>query len=118
MPGHFGWLAASVPLVAVALGASVPVGAQPPAKAATSRPWTVPRTPDGRPDLQGIWTNATLTPLERPRAMGNRAFFTEKEAAALEAQLMETKIQESRDQWLAQARRRASVSIRLEPVAP
>ena len=34
--------------------------------ATTARPWSVPRTPDGRPDLQGNWTNATLTPLERP----------------------------------------------------
>lgn len=42
----------------------------------------------------------------------------EKVKSALEAQLMENKIKESRDQWLAQARRRASVSIRLEPVAP
>ena len=28
--------------------------------------WSVPRTPDGKPDLQGNWTNETLTPLERP----------------------------------------------------
>jgi len=34
--------------------------------AAPARTWTVPRTPDGHPDLQGNWTNATLTPLERP----------------------------------------------------
>src|SRR6187401_791275 len=86
MRGHLGWLAVSVPLVAVALGGSASVGAQPQANAGTSRPWTVPRTPDGRPDLQGIWTNATLTPLERPRALADRAFLTEKEAAVLEAQ--------------------------------
>lgn len=30
------------------------------------RAWTAPRTADGHPDLQGTWTNATLTPLERP----------------------------------------------------
>jgi hypothetical protein len=46
----------------------------------------VPRTPDGRPDLQGVWTNATLTPLERPASLRDRAFLTEAEAAALEAQ--------------------------------
>jgi hypothetical protein len=46
----------------------------------------VPRTADGRPDLQGIWTNATLTPLERPRSLADRPFFTEEEARALEAQ--------------------------------
>jgi hypothetical protein len=83
---HLGWLAASAPLVAVALAGSATVGAQPQAKAEASRPWTVPRTPDGRPDLQGIWTNATLTPLERPRAMADRAFLTEQEVAVLEAQ--------------------------------
>jgi hypothetical protein len=32
--------------------------------------WEVPRTPDGRPDLQGNWTNATVTPFERPAGQG------------------------------------------------
>jgi hypothetical protein len=40
------------------------------------------RTPDGAPDLQGYWTNATVTPLERPKDLGNKAFFTPEEAAA------------------------------------
>jgi hypothetical protein len=35
---------------------------------------------DGHPDLQGIWTNKTITPLERPATLGNKAFFTEAEA--------------------------------------
>ncbi len=30
--------------------------------------WTVPRTPDGRPDLNGIWANDSATPLQRPEA--------------------------------------------------
>jgi hypothetical protein len=38
-----------------------------------------PRTPWGDPDLQGAWTNATITPLERPRDVGDREFFTEEE---------------------------------------
>jgi hypothetical protein len=50
------------------------------------RAWTAPRTPDGQPDLQGIWVNATLTPLERPRHLGDRPFLTADEVAALEAQ--------------------------------
>ena len=32
--------------------------------------WAMPRTPDGKPDLQGIWTNATQTPLQRPAEFG------------------------------------------------
>ncbi len=35
------------------------------APASIAKPWTLPRTADGKPDLQGSWTNATLTPLER-----------------------------------------------------
>ena len=51
-----------------------------------SRNWNPPRTPDGQPDLQGIWTNATLTPLQRPAELGDKQFFTEQEAAAYEKQ--------------------------------
>ncbi len=32
--------------------------------------WVVPRTPDGHPDLQGNWTNATITPIQRPGGVG------------------------------------------------
>jgi hypothetical protein len=46
----------------------------------------VPRTPDGRPDLQGTWTNATLTPLERPRNLEGRQFLTEAEVREMELQ--------------------------------
>jgi hypothetical protein len=50
----------------------------------SSKSWTLPRTPDGQPDLQGVWTNATITPLERPADLGDKAFFTEREAADYE----------------------------------
>lgn len=46
--------------------------------------WTVPRTPDGVPDLQGVWTNATVTPLQRPANLAGKEFFTEAEAQAYE----------------------------------
>src|SRR5277367_5377501 len=47
-------------------------GAEPAAKdqAKASKSWTLPRTPDGQPDFQGYWTNATYIPLERPKALG------------------------------------------------
>mgnify|MGYP006915173441 CR=1 FL=1 len=48
-------------------------------------PGGMPRTPDGRPDLQGLWLNDTATPLERPAELGDRATFTEAEAAAYES---------------------------------
>jgi len=40
------------------------------------------RTPWGDPDLQGQWSNATLTPLQRPAELGDKAFFTPEEARA------------------------------------
>lgn len=45
----------------------------------------VARTPWGHPDLQGIWNNSTITPLERPREFANREFVTPEEAKALDA---------------------------------
>lgn len=42
------------------------------------------RTADGQPDLQGYWTNATVTPLERPAEFAGREFMTDAEAAAYE----------------------------------
>ena len=43
--------------------------------------WTVPRTPDGQPDLQGIWSFATITPLERPSQYLGRDLLTAEEVA-------------------------------------
>ena len=69
---------------ALALTFTVFLPAQTPAAKSTSKNWTVPRTPDGKPDLQGVWTNATLTPLERPAAMAGKATVTDAEAAVFE----------------------------------
>jgi hypothetical protein len=44
----------------------------------------IPRTPDGHPDLQGIWTNATITPLERPAVLAAKPTLTDAEAALFE----------------------------------
>jgi hypothetical protein len=48
---------------------------------ASAQTWKAPRTPDGHPDLQGVWTNASITPMERPRELGAKEFFTPEEAA-------------------------------------
>ena len=51
--------------------------------------WTAPRTGWGVPDLQGVWTNATLTPIERPDALAGKTVLTAEEAAELETRSAE-----------------------------
>jgi hypothetical protein len=48
----------------------------------------LPRLPDGQPDLEGVWTNATITPFERPPDLADKAVFTAEEAAAYEARIV------------------------------
>ena len=52
------------------------------AQTASKKP--IPRTADGHPDLQGVWTNATLTPMERPASFAGKLNLTEAEAKAFE----------------------------------
>src|SRR5260221_3415158 len=53
-------------------------------KTSSTKTWIPTRTPDGQPDLQGVWTNATLTPFERAPQLAGRATITEKEALEFE----------------------------------
>src|SRR5687768_18559809 len=46
--------------------------------------YTPPKTPWGEPDLQGIWSGETLTPIERPAKFAGRAVLSEQEAEAIE----------------------------------
>ena len=56
-----------------------------------------PRTHDGRPDLQGIWSYATLTPLERPDEFAGKPFLTDAEAKAFEQQTLTVQNRDRRD---------------------
>jgi hypothetical protein len=54
--------------------------------------WTPPKTPDGQPDLQGTWTNATITPFERTKEFEGKPTITEAEAAELERRAADNKV--------------------------
>jgi hypothetical protein len=77
-----GWLCAIIAVLA-----PVSAVAQAPAKN-----WTPPRTPDGQPDLQGTWTNATITPFERPGNLAGEAVLSDSQAADLEEQAAEGRV--------------------------
>jgi hypothetical protein len=59
--------------------------------------WTPPRAADGHPSLEGYWTNASFTPLERPAALASKEFFTEAEAAAWQKQRIEKENSQAKD---------------------
>ena len=93
--GSVPWLGAA----AVLLVAQLQLTAQGPSRpgkptsttnqAKTAKAWIALRTADDRPDLRGIWSNASLTPFERPKEFAGKKFFTEEEAAEYARKVME-----------------------------
>jgi hypothetical protein len=67
------------------------VAAQQPSKPApaTATVEGIPRLADGKPDMQGYWTNQTFTPLERPAQFKDKTYFTAEEAAAFASRALE-----------------------------
>ncbi len=75
----------SMAVVAVVLASTVGRARQAPGASGTApaaSDWKVPRTPWGDPELQGVWSFATYTPLERPAELAGKEFFTPDEAKA------------------------------------
>ena len=68
-----------------------------PAAASAGKNGALPRTGDGHPDFTGIWTNVTITPLERPRDLAGKEFFTEQEVSAYEKQTVQQRNRDQRD---------------------
>ena len=83
----------SAAVLAVLVAAPAPCAGQ--IENSNAGDWIAPRTPDGQPDIQGVWTNSTMTPLERPADMEDKPFYSEAEASELDAAARERRARAS-----------------------
>ncbi len=56
---------------------------------ALAGPYTAPRTAYGQPDLEGLWSNVSITPLERPAEYGGHRALTREQAAKVEGEALQ-----------------------------
>ena len=99
------WLwVCTIPIVVIGIG-SIPAATRTVVSAqATTQPGqaddsATPRTPDGRPDLQGIWNFSSVTPMERPPELEGKAELTEAEAAEFQRTLDEDRRDRETNSW-------------------
>jgi hypothetical protein len=83
-------------ITTVLICAAGSAAAQPAAPAKPAAKWTMPRLADGHPDFQGVWTNKTITPFDRPKELGNKEFFTADEAKAFVKKTLERNNRDNR----------------------
>ena len=67
-----------------AMAVAAPLSAQSASQPKRASAKAIPRAPDGHPSLEGVWTNATITPLERPAEFAGKATLSDAEAKAYE----------------------------------
>jgi hypothetical protein len=74
----------AVGLIAVAVASlGIVSNAQGPQRRASAAPYTAPRNAFGQPDLEGVWTNDSITPLQRPVAWAGKTVLTDAEVQQL-----------------------------------
>src|SRR5262245_23513308 len=103
--GIFARRASNLLAAAIAAVWTIPIAGQsvasPTATASAARTastrTTASRTPWGDPDLQGVWSNATITPFERPNTLAEKQVLTEQEATEIEQQWLKNNNQDRRD---------------------
>ena len=84
-------------IVSVASASAQPVARASRAAGPAAKLSALPRTADGRPDLQGTWDFAQLTPLERPGEFAGKDTITEEEAEQFAERRVETTHKDRRD---------------------
>jgi len=79
------------------LAAVVAVGLVAPMAGQVPRKYTAPKTPWGDPDLQGVWNDATSTPLQRPGTVGQKYVLSDEEAEEFQQSLAHDLSRDRRD---------------------